>query len=158
MALLTTGKQFIRELEKVNALGVYVPLEGGHEGRYQRRLRAAGYWVMPLTSRGLGDLSSYLFNVHGIRPPHLGKKDIGTGGAVGYRYYLPPAAGYPLEQLPQNSKGLVLWILEGNILSRQELEYLASLSKTEPRVRVVVELGGDRTFRWTPLSRALEAA
>ncbi|NES25166.1 MAG: NAD(P)H-quinone oxidoreductase subunit N, partial [Symploca sp. SIO3E6] len=32
MALLTTGKSFIRELEKSEALAVYMPLEGGFEG------------------------------------------------------------------------------------------------------------------------------
>jgi NAD(P)H-quinone oxidoreductase subunit N len=42
MALITTGNGFIRNLEKFGALGVYVPLEGGYEGRYLRRLRAAG--------------------------------------------------------------------------------------------------------------------
>lgn len=156
--LITTGKPFIKEVEREGAVGVYVPLEGGHEGRYQRRLRAAGYEVMNLTCRGLGDLSSYLFSVHGVRPPHLGKKDIGTGGAVGYRYYIPPMAGYQLEKMPEKSKGLVLWLLEGIVLSRQELEYLAALPTMEPRVRVVIEMGGDRQFSWKPLSKILEAA
>ena len=158
MALITTGKKFIKELEKTGALGVYVPLEGGYEGRYQRRLRAAGYEVLSLTCRGLGDLASYLFNVHGIRPPHLGKKDIGTGGAVGYRYYVPPIAGYRLEQVSPTSKGLVLWLLEGNILSSQELEYLAALQQTESRVSVVIEMGGARAFKWMPLTQVLKAA
>ncbi|NJR17445.1 MAG: NAD(P)H-quinone oxidoreductase subunit N, partial [Calothrix sp. CSU_2_0] len=40
MALITTGKGLIRDLEKYGALGVYAPLEGGFEGRYRRRLRA----------------------------------------------------------------------------------------------------------------------
>lgn len=156
--LITTGKPFIKDLEQAGALGAYVPLEGGHEGRYQRRLRAAGYNILNLSSRGLGDLSSYLFGVHGVRPPHLGKKDIDTGGAVGYRYYVPPMAGYRLEQLPETSKGLVIWLLEGIILSRQELEYLAALPNSQPRVRVVVEMGGDCQFSWKPLSQILEAA
>ena len=43
MPLITTGKSFIRALEKAGALGLYMPLEGGSEGRYQRRLRAYGY-------------------------------------------------------------------------------------------------------------------
>ena len=37
MPLITTGKPFIRDLEQAGALGVYAPLEGGYEGRYQRR-------------------------------------------------------------------------------------------------------------------------
>lgn len=71
MALLTTGNAFIRELEKVGSLGVYVPPEGGYEGRYRRRLRATGYETLHITAKGLGDLAAYLTGVHGVRPPHL---------------------------------------------------------------------------------------
>lgn len=73
MPLLTTGKSFIRDLEKSGALAVYAPLEGGFEGRYQRRLRAYGYTSLSITARGLGDLGAYLKGVHGVRPAHLGK-------------------------------------------------------------------------------------
>lgn len=155
MALITTGNKLIRDLEKSGALGVYAPLEGGFEGRYRRRLRAAGYITLPMSARGLGDLSAYLTGVHGVRPPHLGKKDVGRGAAVGYVYYAPPIATYHLEQLPPQSKGLVLWIIEGHILSNQEVEYLATLPTLEPRVKVVLERGGDRFFRWLPLKETL---
>ena len=74
MPLLTTGKPFIQALEQAGSLGVYAPLEGGYEGRYQRRLRATGYETMHISARGLGDLSAYLTGVHGKRPAHLGKK------------------------------------------------------------------------------------
>ena len=158
MALIATGNQMIRDLEKSGALGVYVPLEGGFEGRYQRRLRAAGYTTLNITARGLGDLAMYLTGVHGVRPPHLGKKSLGTGAAVGYIYYVPPIVNTQLEQLPPKSKGLLLWIIEGNILSRQEIEYLASLPSLEPRVKLVVEMGGDRAFRWMSLKDTLAAA
>ena len=158
MALIATGNQLLRDLEKSGALGVYVPLEGGFEGRYQRRLRAAGYTALNITARGLGDVAMYLTGVHGVRPPHLGKKSLGSGAAVGYVYYVPPIVNTQLEQLPPKSKGLLLWIIEGNILSRQEVEYLASLPKMEPRVKVVVEMGGDRFFRWMPLKDTLAAA
>ncbi|MEB3336554.1 MAG: NAD(P)H-quinone oxidoreductase subunit N, partial [Leptolyngbyaceae bacterium] len=129
MALITTGKQLIRDLETSGSLGAYVPLEGGSEGRYQRRLRAAGYVVVHMTARGLGDLAAYLTGVHGVRPSHLGKKDIRT-------YYIPPVINYQLEQLPANAKGLVLWLIEGHILSRQEVEFLTTLSTLEPQVKV----------------------
>ncbi len=158
MALFTTGKSFIRDLEKLGALGLYVPLEGGFEGRYQRRLRAAGYLTVHITARGLGDLGAYLTGVHGVRPPHLGKKNIGQEAAVGSVYYVPPIASYQLETLPPKSKGLVLWIIEGQILSRQEVEYLVNLPKLEPRIKVVLEMGGDRFFRWKPLQDSLVAA
>ncbi|MCL1464291.1 NAD(P)H-quinone oxidoreductase subunit N [Argonema galeatum] len=158
MALIATGKDLIRALEKTGALGVYAPLEGGFEGRYQRRIRAAGYNTLNITARGLGDVAMYLTGVHGVRPPHLGKKSLGSGAAVGYVYYVPPIVNYQLEQLPPKSKGLVLWIIEGQILSRQEVEYLANLPSMEPRVKLVVEMGGDRAFRWTPLRDTLLAA
>jgi len=158
MALITTGNGFIRNLEKFGALGVYVPLEGGYEGRYLRRLRAAGYVSLHITARGLGDVAAYLTQVHGVRPPHLGKRSNSSGAAVGDVYYLPPMISSHLAQLPPKSKGLVLWIIEGNILSDQEVEYLMNLPKLEPRVKVVIERGGDRIFRWTPLEKTLLAS
>ncbi len=158
MALITTGKPFVRNLEADGALGLLLPLEGGHEGRYQRRLRAAGYEIMNITARGLGDLSAYLFDVHGVRPAHLGKKTAQREGSVGYRYFLPPAATYQVESLPPNSKGLVIWMLEGLVLSQQELQFLVSLPASHPKIKVVVEMGGGRSFTWKPLSEFLLAA
>jgi len=158
MALLTTGKHFIRDLEANGALGIYMPLEGGFEGRYQRRLRNAGYPSLHLTAKGLGDLSAYLMGVHGVRPPHLGKKSVGNDAAVGNVYFVPPILGMHLDQLPTNAKGLVLWLIEGHILSQQELAYLAALPTLEPRLKVVVEMGGERFFTWKSLKALLAAA
>lgn len=158
MGLITTGKSFIRDLDKNGALGVYTPPEGGYEGRYRRRVRAAGYTTVNITARGLGDVAAYLTQVHGVRPPHLGKKSVGSGAAVGYVYYVPPLIQSHLAQLPAKSKGLVLWIIEGHILSDQEVEYLANLPSLEPRVKVVLERGGERFFRWTPLEKTLAIA
>jgi NAD(P)H-quinone oxidoreductase subunit N len=151
MALITTGKPFIRDLQKSGALGVYAPLEGGFEGRYQRRLRAAGYTTYRLEARGLGDLAMYLRGIHGVRPPHLGKKDIRV-------FYVPPIVNSQLEQLPPHSKGLVLWIVDGQVLSSQEREFLVNLPNLEPKVKVVLELGGDRVFSWKPLQNTLVSA
>ncbi|NJM68914.1 MAG: NAD(P)H-quinone oxidoreductase subunit N [Scytonema sp. RU_4_4] len=158
MALITTGNAFIRDLEKFGALGVYAPLEGGFEGRYRRRLRAAGYVTLDLTAKGLGDIAAYLTRVHGVRPPHLGKKSTSSGAAVGHVYYVPPILSSQLEQLPPKSKGLVLWLIEGHILSNEEVEFLATLPSLEPRVKVVIERGGDRAFCWTPLQKTLLAS
>ena len=158
MALITTGGQLIRDLEKFGALGAYVPLEGGFEGRYRRRIRASGYTSLSITARGLGDVAMYLTGVHGVRPPHLGKKSSGSGAAVGYTYFIPPIINTQIENLPPKSKGLLLWIIEGHILSSQELEFLASLPALEPRLKIVIELGGERYFKWTPLKDAIAAA
>jgi len=158
MPLLTTGKSFIREVEKSGSVAVFAPLEGGFEGRYQRRLRTSGYQTFSLSARGLGDLSAYLMGVHGVRPAHLGKKNIGQEGAVGPTYFVPPIALYQLENLPPKSKGLVLWIIEGFVLSNQEKEYLVNLPKIEPRIKIVLEVGGERYFRWQPLTELLQSA
>jgi NAD(P)H-quinone oxidoreductase subunit N len=158
MALITTGRKLIRDLETQGSLALYVPLEGGMEGRYHRRLRAAGYTTYSVSARGLGDLSAYLTGVHGVRPPHLGKKSSGNEAAVGNVYYVPPLINYQLEHLPSNSKGLVLWLIEGFVLSSQEIEFLTQLSTLEPRVKIVIEMGGARVFRWQPLKEVLAAA
>ncbi|NDJ17051.1 NAD(P)H-quinone oxidoreductase subunit N [Myxacorys almedinensis A] len=158
MALITTGGQFIKDIEKYGALGAYVPLEGGFEGRYRRRIRAAGYTSLSITARGLGDVATYLTGVHGIRPPHLGKKSTGSGAAVGYRHFAPPIVTTHVENLPPKSKGLLLWIIEGHILSSQELEYLTNLPSLEPRLKLVVEVGGERYFRWSPLAEVIAIA
>ncbi|WP_295614761.1 NAD(P)H-quinone oxidoreductase subunit N [Chamaesiphon sp. GL140_3_metabinner_50] len=150
MPLLTTGKPFIRDLEQSGALGVYAPLEGGNEGRYLRRLRATGYESMTLSARGLGDLSAYLTGVHGVRPPHVGKKEIRT-------YFIPPMLETRLATMPATAKGLVLWLIDGQVLSTQELTYLSQFSTIDPRVKIVVELGGDRQFSWVKLTDLLAA-
>ncbi|TVQ05974.1 MAG: NAD(P)H-quinone oxidoreductase [Leptolyngbya sp. DLM2.Bin27] len=155
MALLTTGKPFIKALESNGAIAVRMPLEGGFEGRYERRLKATGYETMNLTARGLGDVAAYLTAVHGVRPAHLGKKTTGSGAAVGYTYFIPPILTYRLETMAPKAKGMVLWLIEGHILSRQELAYLVSLPTVEPRVKVVVEMGGDRAFSWEPLANLI---
>ena len=158
LPLLADGKGFIRALDNAGALAVYAPLEGGYEGRYQRRLRASGYTSLSLSARGLGDVGAYLMKTHGVRPAHLGKKNIAQEGAVGPIYFAQPIAAYQLENLPPKSKGLVLWILEGYVLSNTEIQYLIGLTQQEPRLKVILEMGGDRVFRWQALNDCLPAA
>jgi NAD(P)H-quinone oxidoreductase subunit N len=132
-----------------------MPLEGGFEGRYERRLKTKGYEILKLTARGLGDLAAYLTQVHGVRPPHLGKKTIGNQAAVGQTHFIPPILTYRLDTMDARAKGMVLWLIEGHILSRQEVAYLVELPNQDPRVKVVVEMGGERYFSWEPLARFL---
>jgi NAD(P)H-quinone oxidoreductase subunit N len=47
---------------------------------------------------------------------------------------------------------LVLWLLEGQVLSTAELNSLVALCKREPRLKIVVEMGGARALRWKPLA------
>jgi len=86
--------------------------------------------------------------------PSVEKYGSGRGG---YVYYLPPIVTYQLEQLPQ-SKGLVLWIIEGHILDRQEVEYLTVLPSLEPRLKVVVEMGASAVFAGCLLADTLVLA
>jgi len=158
LPLLADGKGFIRALDGAGALAVYAPLEGGYEGRYQRRLRASGYTSLSLSARGLGDVGAYLMKVHGVRPAHLGKKNIAQEGAVGQIHFVQPIAAYQLDNLPAKSKGLVLWMLEGYVLSNTEIQYLIGLTQQEPRLKVILEMGGDRVFRWQALNECLPAA
>jgi NAD(P)H-quinone oxidoreductase subunit N len=151
MTLLMTGKRFIRDLEREGALGLYVPPEGGFEGRYIRRLRAFGYFVLPISAPGLGDLTTYLTQVHGVRPAHLGKSTSGSTDWGIQVQFLPPILNYRLENLPPKAKGLVLWLIDGKRLDLQELDYLSMLPSQEPKLKVLIELGGDRQFTWKPL-------
>ena len=48
--------------------------------------------------------------------------------------------------------------MEGQILSRQEIQYLVDLTKEEPKIKVILELGGDRYVNWKPLADTLAAA
>jgi NAD(P)H-quinone oxidoreductase subunit N len=157
MTLLVSGKRFIRDLGKEGALGLYVPPEGGFEGRYLRRLRAFGYSVLPISAPGLGDLASYLTQIHGVRPAHLGKSTSGSTDWGIQVQFLPPIVHYRLENLPPRAKGLVLWLIDGKKLDLQELYYLSTLPSQEPQVKILIELGGDRQFSWKPLKDCIHS-
>jgi NAD(P)H-quinone oxidoreductase subunit N len=51
----------------------------------------------------------------------------------------------------------LLWLLEGQVLSSAELQSLLSLTRLEPRLRIVVEMGGSRALRWQPLASLVSA-
>jgi NAD(P)H-quinone oxidoreductase subunit N len=147
MPLLLTGRGFRQDLEQAGALALYVPLEGGSETRLLRRLRAAGYKAHLTSARGLGDPEAYLFALHGVRPPHLGHQSVGRTAAVGEVQRIQPQLGPLLE----GNAPVLLWLLEGQVLSAAERESLVGLTKREPRLKVVVEMGGARALRWQPL-------
>lgn len=54
-------------------------------------------------------------------------------------------------------KPVVLWLLEGQVLSRSELLSLCELCRREPRLKVVVEMGGARSLRWQSMTGLLGA-
>lgn len=153
MPLLLTGQGFRQELERSGALALYTPLEGGAETRLMRRLRAAGYQAQMLSARGLGDPEAFLTRLHGVRPPHLGHQSVGRGAAVGeVQRAMPLLAPQFAADGP-----VLLWLLEGQVLSTAELEALCRLCQREPRLKVVVEMGGARSLRWQPLAEVLRA-
>ena len=153
MPLLLTGRGFRQQLEGCGALALYAPLEGGAETRLLRRLRAAGYRAQMTSARGLGDPEVFLFGLHGVRPPHLGHQSVGRGAAVGEVQRVMPQLGPLLE----GDAPMVLWLLEGQVLSTAELASLVSLTHREPRLKVVVEMGGARALRWQPLDQLVGA-
>ena len=124
MPLLLSGRGFRQELERAGALALYAPLEGGAETRLLRRLRAAGYRAQITSARGLGDPEAYLLQLHGIRPPHLGHQSVGRGAAVGEVQRVMPLLGPLLD----GTAPIVVWLLEGQVLSRAELASLVALS------------------------------
>jgi NAD(P)H-quinone oxidoreductase subunit N len=133
-------------------LALYAPLEGGAETRLLRRLRAAGYRTHLTSARGLGDPEAFLFQLHGVRPPHLGHQSVGRGAAVGEVQRVMPLLGADLE----GKAPILLWLLEGQVLSNAELASLLAITRREPRLKLVVELGGARELRWQPLSQVLQ--
>ncbi len=147
MPLLLTGKKFRAELESSGCLAIITPLEGGAETRLLRRLKIAGYRTQILSARGLGDPESFLLKLHGIRPPHLGHQNIGRNGALGEVQQVIPQ----LNELLVNQKSVVLWLIEGQVLSRSELLALCDICDKEPRLKIVVEMGGSRSIKWQPM-------
>jgi NAD(P)H-quinone oxidoreductase subunit N len=124
MPLLLSGRGFRRELESAGCMAVFAPLEGGAETRLLRRLRGAGYRTQLSSARGLGDPEVFLFQKHGIRPPHLGHQSVGRGAAVGEVQEVMPLLGEAML----GTKPVALWLLEGQVLSRSELSALCDES------------------------------
>ncbi len=152
MPLLLSGKEFRRDLETSGCIAIHVPLEGGAETRLLRRMRAAGYRTELLSARGLGDPEVFLIQLHGIRPPHLGHQSVGRSAAVGEVQQVQPL----LSDFLNENQPVLLWLIEGQVLSRSELFALCELTQKEPRLKIVVEMGGSRSLKWQPLRSLLE--
>ena len=151
MPLLLSGREFRRDLEAFGCIAIHVPLEGGAETRLLRRLRAAGYRTQLSSARGLGDPEVFLLDLHGIRPPHLGHQSIGRNGALGEVQQVMPQLG----ELLAGDQPVVLWLLEGQVLSNSELLSLTDLCRREPRLKIVVEMGGARRLRWKAMEELI---
>ena len=48
---------------------------------------------------------------------------------------------------------ILLWLLEGQVLSAAERQALIALTRRMPRLKIVVEMGGARELRWQPLAQ-----
>jgi NAD(P)H-quinone oxidoreductase subunit N len=68
---------------------------------------------------------------------------------VGEVQRVMPLLGVELE----GQGPILLWLLEGQVLSTAELASLVGLTRREPRFKVVVEMGGSRALRWQPLEQ-----
>ena len=148
MPLLPSGKKFRTDLESFGCLAILTPLEGGAETRLLRRLRAGGYQTQIISARGLGDPVVFLTQLHGVRPPHLGHQNVGRNGALGEVQQVIPQ----LNELLSENKPLVLWLLEGQVLSKSELLSLNNLCQKEPLIKIVIEMGGARSIQWQSLN------
>ena len=144
MPLLLSGKEFRSDLEASGCLAINVPLEGGSETRVLRRLKTVGYKTQITSVKGLGDPESFLLKLHGIRPPHLGHQSIGRNGALGEVQQVMPQ----LNELLDGNKKVVLWLIEGQVLSRSELIALCDICDKNERLKIIVEMGGARVLRW----------
>jgi NAD(P)H-quinone oxidoreductase subunit N len=71
---------------------------------------------------------------------------------------LPPQIQYRLASLSPKSKGLVVWLIEGRYLSRQEMEILSQLPDKNAKVKVVLEAASGREVSWLPLKQFVAAA
>ncbi len=151
MPLLLSGRNFRRDLEASGCLAIFTPLEGGSETRLLRRLRAAGYKTQITSVRGLGDPEVFLLQLHGVRPPHLGHQNVGRNGALGEVQQVIPQ----LNEFLENNSPIVLWLLEGQVLSQSELLNLNDICHREPRLKIVIEMGGSRSLQWKPLTSLL---
>ena len=148
MPLLVSGQNFRRDLEAAGCLAIFTPLEGGSETRLLRRLRAAGYRTQINSVRGLGDPEVFLLQLHGIRPPHLGHQNVGRNGAVGEVQQVIPQ----LNELLKSNCPVALWLLEGQVLSESELLAINDLCQREPRLKIVIEMGGARSLKWQSIT------
>tara|TARA_Y100001968_G_scaffold309886_1_gene330235 strand:+ start:19223 stop:19684 length:462 start_codon:yes stop_codon:yes gene_type:complete len=148
MPLFLSGRNFRRDLEASGCLAIHTPLEGGSETRLLRRLRAAGYRTQIISARGLGDPEVFLFQLHGIRPPHLGHQSVGRNGALGEVQQVIPQ----LNEFLNNESPVLLWLLEGQVLSKSELLNLNNICQRENRCKIVVEMGGSRSLKWQSMS------
>ena len=152
MPLLLSGKNFQKDLESSGCIAIHVPLEGGLETRLLRRLRANGYKTELLSARGLGDPEIFLLQLHGIRPPHLGHQNVGRNAAVGEVQQVQPL----LSDFLNSNVKVILWLIEGQVLSRTELLGLCDLCEREPRLKIVIEMGGSRKLEWQSMRSLLE--
>ena len=149
MPLLLTGKNFYNDLKNNNCLALFAPLEGGYETRLLRRMRAKGYKTFITSARGLGDPEVFLMKLHGIRPPHLGHQSVGRNGALGEVQQVIPQAS---ELFNEKNKLKLLWLIEGQVLSKSELESLITICNDKNKLHIVVEMGGSRKLEWKPLN------
>ena len=149
MPLLLSGQKFYNDLFEHGSLAVFAPLEGGYETRLLRRMRARGFKTYITSARGLGDPEVFLFNLHGVRAPHLGHQNIGRNGALGEVQQVIPQAS---ELFNENDKNKLLWLLEGQVLSQSELQSLIKICTTDNKLKIVVEMGGSRKLEWKSLN------
>ena len=62
-----------------------------------------------------------------------------------------------LNELLKVNSPVVLWLLEGQVLSRSELLALNGICQKDPRLKIVVEMGGSRSLKWQAMSELVNS-
>ena len=78
-----------------------------------------------------------------------------TKASVAARQLVRCRRSFLNSEICLTARPVALWLLEGQVLSTSELLSLCDLCKREPRLRIIVEMGGARSLRWQPLKSLL---
>lgn len=150
MPLLLSGRGFRRELESAGCMAVFAPSRV-----VLKRVCCADCAELgiarsfPLPAVWAIQRCFYSKTWHSSAPPR--HQSVGRGAAVGEVQEVMPLLGEAML----GTKPVALWLLEGQVLSRSELSALCDLCRREPRLKVVVEMGGARSLRWQPMNELL---
>ena len=62
-----------------------------------------------------------------------------------------------LNEFLKDNNPILLWLLEGQVLSKSELLNLNDICHREPRFKIVVEMGGSRSLKWQSMTKLINS-
>ena len=87
------------------------------------------------------------------REPVPAVLEVRGNGALGEVQQVIPQ----LNEFLKGNDPVVLWLLEGQVLSKSELLTLNDICQRDSRFKVVVEMGGSRKLRWQAMSELIKS-